>query len=72
MTQPRTPYSPPELPTSTLSFTTSGAIVMVSPLLMLPSLVRHTSLPVLASTAIVLSSSVLKKISAVSNTRRRD
>ncbi len=36
-------------------------MVMVSPLLMSPILVRQTSLPVLASTAIVKLSSVLKK-----------
>ena len=50
MSQPRTPISPPESPTSTLSFTTSGAIVIVSPLLMSASFVRHTCLPVFAST----------------------
>ena len=31
VSQPRTPSSPPLLPTKTLSFTTSGAIVIVSP-----------------------------------------
>ena len=46
MSQPRTPISPPLLPTSTLPFTTSGAIVIVSPLLMSPSFVCHSSLPV--------------------------
>src|SRR5438045_2804260 len=45
----------------TLSLTTSGAIVIVSPWAMSPSLARQTSCPVLASTAIVWSSSVLKK-----------
>jgi hypothetical protein len=59
ITQPRTPISPPESPTMTLSFTASGAIVTVSPMSMLPTRVRHTSLPVAASTAMVWSSSVL-------------
>ena len=62
VSQPRTPISPPLLPTSTLPFTTSGAIVIVSPLLMSPSFVCHSSLPVAASTAMVWLSSVLKKI----------
>jgi hypothetical protein len=31
VSQPRTPSSPPLLPTSTLPCTTSGAIVIVSP-----------------------------------------
>src|SRR6476469_10377043 len=57
--QPRTPNSPPALPTSTLPFTTSGAMVMLSPLLMSPSLVFHSSFPEFASTAMVLPSSVL-------------
>jgi len=61
VSQPRTPYSPPELPTITLSFTTSGAIVIDSPLAMSPSFVRQISLPLAASTAIVCASSVLKK-----------
>src|SRR5688500_3319880 len=56
---PRTPNSPPLLPTSTLPFTTSGAIVIVSPMLMSPSFVFHSSCPVLASTAHVCASSVL-------------
>src|SRR3954453_792660 len=60
VSQPRTPNSPPEFPTSTLPFTTSGAIVIVSPLLMSPSFVFQTSFPVSASTAIVRLSSVLK------------
>ena len=51
VSQPRTPNSPPVLPTSTLSFTTSGAMVMVSPMLMSPTLVFQTSWPVSASTA---------------------
>ena len=57
--QPRTPNSPPELPTSTLPFTTSGAMVMLSPLLMSPSFVFQSCLPVSASTAMVLPSRVL-------------
>src|SRR5690348_16938228 len=60
--QPRTPSSPPLTPTSTWFFTTSGAIVMVSPWLISPTLVFQTCLPVFASTAMVWSSSVLKKI----------
>jgi hypothetical protein len=39
------------LPTSTFPFTTSGAIVIVSPRWMSPSRVRHTSSPDSASTA---------------------
>jgi hypothetical protein len=60
--QPRTPYSLPLLPTITLPSTTSGAIVMVSPRLMSPSWVRQSSSPVLASSAIVWPSSVLKTL----------
>src|SRR3569833_921730 len=45
VSQPRTPYSPPLLPTRTLPFTTSGAMVMVSPLLISPSRVFHRCLP---------------------------
>jgi hypothetical protein len=59
VSQPRTPNSPPLLPTRTLSFTTSGAIVMLSPLLMSPTATFHTSRPVAASTATVWASSVL-------------
>jgi len=59
VSQPRTPNSPPLLPTSTFPFTTSGAIVMLSPRLISPTLVFHTSFPVAASTATVWSSSVL-------------
>src|SRR6476661_161009 len=62
VSQPRTPNSPPLLPTSTLPFTTSGAIVMLSPRLSSPSFARHTSLPLFASTAMVWLSSVLKKM----------
>ena len=40
------PNSPPLLPTSTLPFTTSGAIVIVSPRLMSPSVAFQTSAPV--------------------------
>jgi hypothetical protein len=61
VSHPRTPSSPPLLPTSTLPFTTSGAMVMVSPRAMSPSLVRQSSWPVAASSAIVWLSSVLKK-----------
>jgi hypothetical protein len=61
VTQPRTPFSPPLLPTITLPLTTSGAIVIVSPRLMSPSGVRQSSSPVRASSAIVWPSRVLKK-----------
>src|SRR3954452_381605 len=61
VTQPRTPISPPLLPTSTLPLTTTGAIVIVSPLLISPSLVCQSSLPVLASIATVWLSSVFRK-----------
>src|SRR6185437_6118448 len=60
--QPRTPSSPPLTPTSTWFFTTSGAIVMVSPWLISPTLVFQSCLPVFASSAMVWSSRVLKKI----------
>jgi hypothetical protein len=43
LSQPRTPSSPPLLPTSTTSFTTSGAIVIVSPRWMLPTRVFQIS-----------------------------
>src|ERR687888_370656 len=62
VSQPRTPNSPPLLPTNTFPFTTSGAIVIVSPRLMSPSWVTQRSLPLAASTAMVRPSSVLKKI----------
>src|SRR6185503_12577935 len=58
--QPRTPNSPPELPTSTLFFATKGAIVSVSPWLKSASFTFQRSLPVLASIAMVCPSSVLK------------
>jgi hypothetical protein len=60
--QPLTPNSPPELPTSTLPSATSGAMVIVSPLSMLASRVRQISLPDAASSAIASPSRVLKKI----------
>src|SRR3982751_882630 len=60
VSQPRTPSSPPLLPTSTLPFTMSGAIVIVSPLRMSPSVVLQRWTPVRASTATVRSSRVLK------------
>src|SRR3954467_12318934 len=62
VSQPRTPNSPPLLPTSTLSFTTSGAIVIVSPAFTLPSAASHCSEPLAALSEIVRPSSVLKKI----------
>jgi hypothetical protein len=59
VSQPRTPSSPPLFPTSTFPFTTSGAMVIVSPLLMSPSVTIHFSCPVAASSATVRLSSVL-------------
>ncbi len=49
---PRTPYSPPELPTITRSMTTSGATVALSPARMSAKTRSHTGLPVAASSAI--------------------
>jgi hypothetical protein len=49
------------LPTSTFPFTTRGDIVIVSPLLISPSLVLKSSLPVAASTAQMCASSVVMK-----------
>jgi len=61
VSQPRTPISPPEFPTSTFPFTTSGAMVMVSPRLMSPMRTRHASRPLAASTATTWLSRVAKK-----------
>ena len=60
--QPRTPNSPPETPTMYLSFTTSPAMVIVSPLAGSAFLIFQTSLPVLASSAMTWPSSVTKRI----------
>src|SRR2546421_7837298 len=68
---PRTPNSPPLTPTNTFPFTTSGAIVTDSPMLMLPTCVTHCSLPVAASSAMVRASSVLKNTLPPSTTRPR-
>src|SRR5829696_5957992 len=62
VSQPRTPNSPPLLPTRTLPLTTSGAMVIVSPRLMSASCVIHLGRPFSASTEMVRPSSVLKKI----------
>src|SRR5678815_4582742 len=62
VSQPRTPNSPPLFPTSTFPFTTNGAIVIDSPMLISPTFVFQISFPVAASSAMVLLSSVLKKI----------
>ena len=51
VTQPRTPNSPPETPTSTLSFMTIGAPVPVAPLLGSSVFTDQTTLPVFASSA---------------------
>jgi hypothetical protein len=58
LSEPRTPSSPPESPTSTLPAATSGAIVTVSPLEMSATGVRQTCAPELASSAITCPSSV--------------
>src|SRR5436190_19403987 len=71
VSQPRTPNSPPLFPTSTLSCTTNGAMVIVSPLLISPTFVFQRSFPLLASTAQTLSSSVLKKIFPLSKKQPR-
>src|SRR3954470_20877907 len=71
VSQPRTPNSPPLFPTSTLSCTTSGAIVMVSPRLISPTFVFQRSFPLFASIAQTLLSSVLKKIFPLSKKQPR-
>ena len=60
--RPRTPISPPLMPTNTLPFTMKGAAVVVSPRLMSPVLVFHCSWPVFASSATTWLSSVTRKI----------
>src|SRR5262245_59759136 len=57
-TYPRTPYSPPAMPTITLSFTTSGATVELKPSAYLSSTAFHTTLPVFRSKATSRASSV--------------
>src|SRR4051812_11389216 len=71
VSHPRTPNSPPLSPTSTLFLTTSGAMVIDSPLLMSASSVIHTSAPLSAFTAHVRPSSVLKKIFPFANAQPR-
>src|SRR5947209_4656506 len=61
VTQPRTPISPPLLPTRIFPLTITGAMVIVSPLLISPSFVCQSSLPLPASIATVWLSSVLRK-----------
>src|SRR6185312_112728 len=60
--RPRTPYSPPEMPVITLSLKTCGALVFVSPILGLPFLTAHTTLPVAASRATRVVSACCRKI----------
>ncbi len=48
---PRTPYSAPELPTTTRFFTTRGASVALSPARTSPKTCFHAGLPVVASRA---------------------
>ena len=55
VSHPRTPNSPPLLPTSSFPFTTTGAIVIVSPLVTSPSCVFHFGFPVFASSATMQS-----------------
>ena len=50
------------MPTMTLSFTTIGAVVMVSPFFGSPFLTFQTSLPVLASSATTVVSAWLRMI----------
>src|SRR5436305_1901064 len=71
LSQPRTPNSPPLLPTSTFPLTTRGDMVTVSPLWMSPTLVRHNSLPVLASTAQTWQSRLVMNTLPLANTAPR-
>src|SRR5882672_11782337 len=61
-TRPRTPNSPPEIPVSTLSLNTCGALVLVSPFFGSPFLAVHTTLPVFASSATSVVSACCRKI----------
>ncbi len=61
-THPRTPISPPALPTITRSFTISGAIGVVSPRSRSAIFVFQSSRPLAVSTATVWPSSRLKTI----------
>ena len=62
ITRPRTPNSPPEMPVSTLSLKTCGALVLVSPIFGLPFFTLHTTLPVFASSATSVVSACCRKI----------
>ncbi len=60
VTQPRTPSSPPEFPTYTRPPATNGAMVIVSPMLMLAKRVRQSGFPVSVSSAMTCPSNVEK------------
>src|ERR1700687_481984 len=60
--EPRTPYSPPEMPTMTLSLKIIGDDVPLSPLLGSPFFTDQTTLPVLASRATSVVSARCRKI----------
>src|ERR687889_1464740 len=60
-TCPRTPNSPPELPTMTLSFTTRGATVALSPARTSPCTVSQSFSPFSASSATTWAFKVARK-----------
>src|SRR5688572_33295955 len=62
MRRPRTPNSPPEIPVSTLSLNTCGALVLVSPIFGSPFFAVQTTLPVLASSATSVVSACCRRI----------
>src|SRR5262249_44280174 len=62
ITRPRTPNSPPEIPVSTLSLNTCGALVFVSPIFGSPFFTLHATLPVFASSATSVVSACCRKI----------
>ena len=59
--KPRVPNSAPEMPVMTTPSATSGATVIEYPSLMSAAFCRQISLPELASRAITLASSVVRK-----------
>ena len=60
--RPRTPYSPPEMPTMTLSLTGMTVAVSVSPMAGSPTFVDHFGSPVLASRATTVVSACDSRI----------
>src|SRR5580698_5074417 len=58
--KPRTPYSPPETPITTRSFTASGATVKLYPFWYSAATTSQITFPVFASSAITWASSVPK------------